>query len=171
MLYQNLRSIGPSLMVRSTSNSFHLLSSSLLFFLPFFLFFSLLLLFFSSYPSSFSSSFPLFFSSYPFSLLLSFFFVGSPPQRFWLISSKNSLFLTLSSYLFSFLFFFFFFWLPHSSKPSSTSLKAWESGELGVWGDPMSPLSFFFFLNFLYIFLTFFLFFFVFFNVFLSSKF
>ena len=34
MLYQNLRSIGSGLMVRSTSNSLDLLSSSILFFLP-----------------------------------------------------------------------------------------------------------------------------------------
>ena len=122
MLYLNLRSIGLGLMVRLISNSLYLLSSSLFFFLPSFLFFSLL---------------PLFFSSYP-------FFVGSLPLRYWLIFYKNSLFLTLSSYIFSFLFPFSSFG-SYSSKPSSTSLKTWESGEVGVWGDPMSPTMFFFF--------------------------
>ena len=119
MLYQNLISIGPVLMVRSISNSLDLLFSSLLFFLPSFIFFSLL---------------PLFVSSYP-------FFVGSPPLHFWLLSYKNSLFLTLSSYLFSFLFLFSSFG-SHSSKPSSTSLKTWESGEVGVGGTLCPPLCF-----------------------------
>ena len=79
MLYQNLRSIGPGLMVQSTSNSLNLLSSSLLFFLPSFLFFSPLffvgsppLLFFCSHFSLKNSLSPLFFF---------FFFFWLPPLK------------------------------------------------------------------------------------------
>ena len=97
--------------------------SSLLFFLSSFLFFSLLHLFFSSYP----------------------FFFGSPPLRFWLISTKNSLFLTLSSYLFSFLFLFFFFWPSTPQNPPPPPLK---HGKVEKWvcGWTLCPPLCFFFL-------------------------
>ena len=151
MLYQNLRLIGPGLLVRSTSNSLDLLFSSLLFFLPSFLF-----------------------SSHVSFLLAPHLYVFLA-----LLFLKNSLthliFLPpFFSFLPSFLLaphLYVFLALTFSSKPSSTSLKTWESGEVGVLGDPMSPTMFFFyFFYFIFLFFLFFIFDF-FFNVLLNSKF
>ena len=125
MLYQNLRSIGSGLMVRSTSNFLDLLSFSLLFFLPSFLF-SLLSFFFLL---------PIRFFGFPLPTLSLWI------SRFWLPLSTRIL---TSSHLHLFLHFLIFSSFgSHSSKPSSTSLKTWESGEVGVWGDPLSPTMFF----------------------------
>ena len=146
MLYQNLRSIGSGLMVRSTSNSLDLLSSSFLFFLPSFLFFSLLAAFFSFLP---------------------LFLLAPLPLRFWLIFFKNYLplfFLPSSSF-----FFLLLLVLPNPQKKSPhllpgkplspppsffsflllvfgsfLSLKKIPSSSL--WEAPFSPPSFFSFL-------------------------
>ena len=113
ILYQNLRSIGSGLMVRSTSNSLYLLFSSLISFLPSSLSFISSLFSFLPIRLFFPPSHFFFFFR---SLSLLFFpFVGSPPLRFFgsPFSLKNYLSLSSSSSpSFPSFFFFFFFFFP-----------------------------------------------------------
>ena len=160
MLYQNLRSIRPGLMVRSTSNSLDILSSSLLFFLPSFFFLSS----------------PFYFLSYPFSCWLSPPPPPPPPPPPLLstflasLPLKNSPSLTLC-FIPLFLSFFFSFCSPLGSTPQNPpplpmfygKVEKWVTF-VGVWGTLCPPLFDFF------LFCLFFLIFFVFFLIFLIIK-